>query len=359
MLNYKKFSISELKSLKSTVHVTEGTPILYKLLTKPISEMIQRRINQKIKPNSITWLGFVSMFSSFVITMAYDPFLIRSSKALCAFNALCLLVYILTDSLDGIHSRKTKSCSPLGKILDHFVDSANLVFCFVSLVSSLRLGLSFCSYMLLICLATGFYSALLSEKYSGILKFSVISGASEGLYFIVFSQILNILFPNLLGILISNHPVLFVFCCTFYTISIFLFLISDFLKSKRTKGISSFFLEIFRFVFTGISLIPVLYFARKPFLIFSGILLFQFAFSICYLNQSVANITNGVFHNKSYLVQTYCLILFGFSLLIGIRNESFYSWILLLSSLTFSYRSMYILLSISKILNVKLFTTKF
>jgi ethanolaminephosphotransferase len=178
MYPFKQFSLGELKAIKNNAHKAVGNPIFYIVFTFPYCELIQKYVPKSITPNLITWMGLFSILTSFTLTMIFDWSLTNPPRFLHLINAFSIFLYITTDSLDGIHARKSQQCSPIGKILDHFVDSCNMFYITVMLCSCLRTGYSSVFIFLSLCTISGFYIAELIEKFTGYLKFGSISGAS-------------------------------------------------------------------------------------------------------------------------------------------------------------------------------------
>ncbi|ELA40767.1 uncharacterized protein VICG_02196, partial [Vittaforma corneae ATCC 50505] len=190
MYPFKKFSLGELKGISSNTHKPVGDPVLYRLITRRYCEFLQKHVPKSITPNTITWIGLLSITASFLLTVMLDWTLKNPPRFLHLVNGISVLVYLTTDSLDGIHARKSNQCSAIGKILDHFVDSNNVFFCLVMLCSTLKIGYSQIFVCLFLCMLSGFYIVEIVEKYTGYLKFSTISGSSEGLYLMVFFHML-------------------------------------------------------------------------------------------------------------------------------------------------------------------------
>lgn len=88
--------------------------------------------------------------------------------------------YYILDNLDGKQSRRTKSSSELGMILDHGCDALT-TFVFPIGLSSVVLSDSAFKYMCLWTMCSlPFYFTTLEAYYLGVLRLPVLNGASEG-----------------------------------------------------------------------------------------------------------------------------------------------------------------------------------
>lgn len=363
MYPFKKFGIGEVKNIIKNEHKVAGESILYILITKPISFYIQRFIPLFVTPNSITWLGFIAMLLSFVFTTIYDSTLNTSSKTLSIFNSIFILIYIFTDSIDGIHARLTKQCSPLGKMLDHFVDSCCLIFCLTSLFSALHIGITKIGFIFLCCFACGFYFALLSEKYTSFLKFSLISGASEGLYSIIFCHFITIYNPKFFkNLFFCNkfinsedvYNILKVIGIIYVTSGVFT-VFFDFYKSKERKSLKYFFIDLFKISSIILLMFPFFYYPiNNNFIIFSSILIFSNTFSIVYLEEYLSLLTKKEPESKVYLFSVTFLLLNSLLIISNFKYNIFYYIPMMCSLIHFCLRSGSILNNMAIVLNAKI-----
>jgi len=364
MYPLEKFRIGQLKNMRLSSHSSSGNPFFYKLAICPFCIYLQKFIPNYVSPNAITWIGFISMMTGFLAILRFDSDLSNPPRLLSLLSAFSILVYILTDSIDGIHARNTKQSTQLGKIVDHFVDSFAVFAAWVSLSSALRLGFSITAFFYLFCMLLGFYLAELGEKYSGCLKFSSISGCVEGLLSIVALHIVSIVNPKFCtSILHSNMFILqetkFLILHSLmavYIISLVLSLFYDFYHHQKKTPYKIFFCDLLRVFVLVFCMIPIVVLEDLP----SSMKLFYLVtlsqgFSICYLEEYVSIMSKSTVNPKPFLFSFFITIFQGFLLLSNniTSNHSFVFFII--SSAHFFLRSGSILKGLSRHFNSGLF----
>lgn len=363
MYPFKKFGIGEIKNIASNQHKSFGEPILYKLITKPISMYIQKHIPVYITANSITWFGFFSMILSFIATLVYDPSLLQSSRILSSVNFVSVIIYIFTDSIDGLHARATKRTSPFGKILDHFIDSCSLTFCLVSFISSLRLGINSNSYFILSAFAIGFYFSLFSERYTGFLSFGIISGASEGLYLIAFSHIAALIKPNYFKAIITATGLkekdiflIIATVCVVYIITGVVTVLFDFYNVKSRKSYLELFSNILKpFILAGLTT-PIFYCSKLYGIdVFSGFTIYFNSFSICFLEDYISFMSKRASNTIVYLIAYTFIGVHSTLLYLKINNFYIYFWLMILSTVHFCMRSGSVLKRLAMALHTRIY----
>lgn len=365
MYPFKKFSIGELRGINACRHRAVGDPLAYTLLVNPYCTLLQKAIPRSVTPNSITWVGFVAMVVSFFATMYFDPSLTDPHSCLSLLNALSTFIYLSTDSLDGIHARNTNQCSPLGKILDHFVDSAATLFATISLCSSLRMGYSPAALALVVSTMLGFYVAQLSERYTGYLRFSLVSGACEGLICIICIHITSFLSPRLIKAVLhsgyyfsrSSVTTLFLAWATFYLSHIFTSLFRDISKQPARKSYKVISIEILKPVLIVLLVVPL--FRTGPsknlFLPFSYLMVFGNSFSLCYLEDYVASMSKMPVSHSVFACSFLILGIQSIVYVYGWNAEAVAKPLFLISILHFVARAGSVLGNLARVLNTKLF----
>lgn len=366
MYPIKKFTIGELKKIGTCQHRAIGNPILYRLILSPLCFWLQKYIPATIAPNTITWIGGLSMLISYIFNTIFDPNLTEVSIPLSLLNIICILTYILTDSLDGIHARNTKQSSQIGKILDHFIDSFSTFACFISLASALQLGHTTLGFVILLTMLLGFYIAEFSEKYTGFLKFSIISGATEGLFTIVGLHILRIFCPSILNhalytdlFIKKEYKVAFWYLSSsIYIISLFLFLTYDYITAYNSKTIIPLIQDILRSLSFILCISFYLTLQKEPFIKFSFLATATQGFSICYLEEYLSIMSKAPIEYRVFVFSCLILILQGF-VSSYLKNSYNFIWILIFaSSCHFVLRVGSILAKLSKTFNTKIFGKK-
>lgn len=180
-----KLRPEELLSLKTHKFAGVNNSILSKYVINHYNRWLIRRIPETISPNVLTLCGYVMMMTSLLLTMVLDPYLNDAPKYLPLANFFLMFAYFTFDNLDGMQARKTNSASPLGQLLDHGVDSCCALATSIALSSSLGFGLSRSFVALMLAVMTQFYLVGLEEKFTGNFVLGRISGASEGVCFVL------------------------------------------------------------------------------------------------------------------------------------------------------------------------------
>lgn len=354
MYPFKTFSLKEMKNIIRNEHKSVGEPILYTLFSKKYSEIIQTLIPSEITPNFITAVGYVSMLISYISTFLFDRNLVGGPRFLPLLNFVTLFIYITTDNVDGVHARKTNQCSPVGKVLDHFIDSNAVFYVVVTLCSSLKFGISPALFWLFLCMMSGFFVAVINEKFTGILNFSIISGASEGLYCAAAIHLCAFVCPSALAIFkfyFVHYPkIIAAFALTYLA-----YLIVDLFYQVKSKNNQASFYEIFisvsRFALLLFLFVPL--YSHKSSLSLLYFLTFSQCFGICCLEEYICMIGDSKSDFLVYLC-SYILLSAQFLSILVIKNSRISLIIQFISSLHFIIRSWLVFTEMSSKLGIVL-----
>lgn len=365
MYPLKKFSLGELKSITTCVHKAAGEPILYRLITKPLCTRLQKYVPKKITPNTITWVGFLVMLAGFILTMIFDYRMVNPPRFVSLANAIFTLIYTVTDSLDGIHARGSNQCTPIGKIIDHFIDSSGIFFILVTLSSSLRVGQSPVFASLFASLLSGFYVSLVIEKFTGFTIFSSFSGSSEGLYISVFFHLLSFIKPEYILKLTgpigrtSKPMALLITYSVLYIAGLFIDMLNRFRKTKPRMAYKYLGLAVGRYVALMVLFVPYLVQRNlSKYVSITYLLIFNQAFSICFLEEYLASMTKLSVCAKPFLVSYAILALKGINLLF-LRWHALEHILIAASTVHFLLRAGSVLWNLSQQLKIKLFNRKY
>lgn len=301
MYPFKTFSLGEMKKIIKNEHKAVGESILFTLFGKRYSIWVQSYLSATITPNFITIVGYVAMLTSYLLTFLCDKTLKDCPRILPLINFIASFIYITTDSVDGVHARNTNQCSPVGKVLDHFIDSNAVFYVVITLGSSLKLGISSTLFWLFVCMMSGFYMAVISEKFTGILKFSLISGATEGLYSASLIHLCAFICPSAVAIvkayLLQYEAIFMIVACIYLT-----YLLLDFLYVVKTNTkqfeFGNVFISLSRLVLLILFFIPLYAFPSKFSLIY--FLTFSQCFSLCCLEEYICMLTGTRTDSKTY-----------------------------------------------------------
>lgn len=339
MYPFKKFTLGELKEINKNKHSSSGIPIMYKYITLPFCEFLQKFVPKTFTPNMITLIGLFSVLLSFLITFFSDWKLENPPRILHLLNAILLFVYLTTDSLDGIHARKTNQCSVSGKILDHFVDSFAIIFSLIGISSTLKIGYNTIFPLLLVCFSTGFYTALISEKFTGSMHFASFSAVSEGLYAIIFTHLFHFFYPSTFKNYLkdtrfmSNIKLLVAVGTLFYLLLTIMGLFRDLNKSNLDmKGKKMVFCLIRMFLLIILFVPFFSKFKMDRYNTFSSLTIFSESFSICYFEEYLTSITKNRVDPRIFVFSYSAIALFFVNQFYW-KNIHFCTFILLLSTI--------------------------
>jgi phosphatidylglycerophosphate synthase len=159
---------------------------------------------KKLSPNVLTLTGLLPMLCLYVYTTIFtSPDF--SSAAMPWWThllaGLFLLLFLITDSLDGIHARAIASCSPLGDVLDHCGDSV-LFFCTTALAMCMLPNVDANTYPVaaflspLACIALSAFVQW-ETLMTGTLSLPAVNGAEEGMFVIALIFIVTAVWPGL------------------------------------------------------------------------------------------------------------------------------------------------------------------
>ncbi|KAG0438015.1 hypothetical protein DMUE_3352 [Dictyocoela muelleri] len=185
--------------------------IIYNSLLSKVLDKYVEYLPTWLAPNVITVFGGACIVLNTLLVILIDPNL-ESNRFVSLLSALLLQLYSFADSIDGKQARRTKSCSSLGQLMDHGIDSMVLILSSFMVGSNFGIGYPDC----LIYLFPGimnFFMVTLSEFYTKVFSLWYVNGPTEGIYstilmylmISIFSKnILNFLFRNILKIKIRS-----------------------------------------------------------------------------------------------------------------------------------------------------------
>src|ERR1700744_5028528 len=137
------------------------------LLGKYISAFctnIQYYVPTCVHPNIISIIGFLCIF----IAWLYSGQI--ANNMLSSFVYItCITTYMILDSLDGVHARKTNMASPVGEIIDHLLDFFSSILLSVSALNIFRIYEPIIVYMCLRFVTASFIGTHISAYGTGYL----------------------------------------------------------------------------------------------------------------------------------------------------------------------------------------------
>lgn len=243
------------------------------------------------------------MLASFVSTFSFDRTLTNPPRLLTVSNLLLLILYFIADGIDGIHARATNRCSPLGYLLDHGVDSCVCLFLSTGLVSTLRLGMSWLSFLLMMNIFLVFYLGALQHKFTGVFVFNYISGCSEGIVLVLLIHVLSIFseWPSFIAngkaIICSYHVSRRLLCTALalnlvYSLSEFFYVVLRELKTARYRQLMKSAFSIGMLFLLFVCSLGV---RKHDDVLKSWAILFTFGclFSVCYTEETLGIVSGA------------------------------------------------------------------
>eukprot|EP00163_Fabomonas_tropica_P009100 TRINITY_DN18893_c0_g1_i1.p1 TRINITY_DN18893_c0_g1~~TRINITY_DN18893_c0_g1_i1.p1 ORF type:complete len:398 (-),score=46.47 TRINITY_DN18893_c0_g1_i1:145-1176(-) len=133
----------------------------------------------------VTLIGFTCILINYFQMHFYLPTMVgEAPRYVYVCCALGMFIYQTLDAMDGKHARRTNSSSPLGELFDHGCDALNCTISALTLASTLQLGTTWWTFMLVFFGLFPFWFSTWEEYHTGILFLGIINGPTEGLFLI-------------------------------------------------------------------------------------------------------------------------------------------------------------------------------
>lgn len=366
-----RLTVKEETALKNYKYRTVDRSILATLFFKKYTAFILACTPTYLAPNTLTMCGYFIMLMNFIAVLYFDPSLRDGFPLLSLFSAISLVVYFTADNIDGAQARKLKEMSPMGQMFDHGVDSCCVFFVLISLISSLGLGLTYTSLMLLCCVMSGFYLAGLEEKFTGVFELGAISGPTEGLVLIFLLHLMAVFFRKSLSHVVSlvtfspyivkniNFPNVSPLFILLVVVSVFN-IITSYVKCvnlcdiKKKSAITNSYISILS------AFIPLFVlhkqFMSNPDLQTINLFLFAQCFSLKYIEEIFTNIISSSTRKLNGVFLSY--LLFGiFSYFFDLREFSSCIYLyLFFSTVVYLYNVVLLIRICKKALKINVFT---
>ncbi|KAI8872025.1 Choline/ethanolaminephosphotransferase [Ramicandelaber brevisporus] len=145
-----------------------------------------------IAPNMITLLGFMCVVVNMGTLLWYDQTLNSDLPRWMYFAyGIGLFTYVSFDAVDGKQARRVGASGPLGELFDHGCDSLNTTLGFMTMASTMHLGLSWWTVAFVYTGLLNFYISTAEEHATGVLFLGHLSGAVEGVHLSMATHILT------------------------------------------------------------------------------------------------------------------------------------------------------------------------
>ena len=117
---------NQIDTLSQWKYAVKDNGMLNKVIN-PVYDYIAQIIPNTVSANMISFAGLIfSIYAWYFSCLHYN-----------IATAVCILIYMTLDALDGKHARNTRTSSPLGELVDHFFDC----------ITNVLLMISFCNIM--------------------------------------------------------------------------------------------------------------------------------------------------------------------------------------------------------------------
>lgn len=138
-----------LDQLSKYKYVSVGSTPIDRLMN-PFWNLVVSYIPVWVSPNLLTLLGFASTLMCLILTCVFMPTLKEAAPPwVYLANLVLLFIYQTLDAVDGKQARRTNTATPLGQLFDHGCDSFSTVFAALSVLGTVRFGISVASFMLI------------------------------------------------------------------------------------------------------------------------------------------------------------------------------------------------------------------
>eukprot|EP01103_Thecamoeba_quadrilineata_P003328 TRINITY_DN13119_c0_g1_i1.p1 TRINITY_DN13119_c0_g1~~TRINITY_DN13119_c0_g1_i1.p1 ORF type:complete len:378 (+),score=36.97 TRINITY_DN13119_c0_g1_i1:47-1180(+) len=180
------------QGLRNYVYKSKDHSITNRFILGPIWDQAIHLFPMWLAPNLITLFGLALNLFSYLLVLIFNPSLDEACpRWVYLVIPVSFLIYQSLDNLDGRQARRTKSSSPLGELFDHGCDAITVSISGITLLSTLRLGPYWTSFMLVWNGAMlPFYLGTLEEYHTGALILRQINGPIEGIILVSFFHLL-------------------------------------------------------------------------------------------------------------------------------------------------------------------------
>ncbi|CAH8562990.1 unnamed protein product [Dicrocoelium dendriticum] len=152
-------------------------------------------VPKRVAPNTLTLSGLLANVFSTLIILYYSPnFRNEIPASSVLFFCAAVFLYQTLDALDGLHARRTNTCSPLGELFDHGCDAISMYVLSMGYFSIIGFGNSpiamLVEFFILNCT---FYASQWQSFVTGSMSFDGFS-VTESLLFLMLVSIISAFF---------------------------------------------------------------------------------------------------------------------------------------------------------------------
>lgn len=184
------YDSSDLKACVEIPYHGEDHSITMKLFYGKFCDHVCLLFSPKVAPNTITLLGFVFEFVSFLLSFVYSKGLSQPQPGwVSILGGICLFFYQTCDNVDGRQARRTGSSSAIGQFFDHAVDAFVDVFEMLKLCAAFQFGASLTTWVVAFSIAVGYYVAFWNQFVNNLMYLGWLNFCIEGLLIFATSQV--------------------------------------------------------------------------------------------------------------------------------------------------------------------------
>lgn len=158
---------------------------------QPFWRWTAKHVPLTVAPNTLTLTGLISNVIPILLLLYYSP---NFKDEIPAFPILLfafgIFIYMTLDALDGLHARRTNTCSHLGEMFDHGCDAISMYLLPLAYFAIIGLGDSpTAMFIEFFILNSMFYTYQWQSFVSGCMSFDSFSVSESIMFAIVFSML--------------------------------------------------------------------------------------------------------------------------------------------------------------------------
>lgn len=191
------YDSSDLKACVEIPYHGEDHSLSMKLFYGKFCDNVCMLFPPTLAPNTITFLGFVFEFTSFLLSFITSKGLTQPQPWwVSIIGGICLFIYQTCDNVDGRQARRTGSGSAIGQFFDHAVDAFVDVFEMLKVCAVFQFGRSLTTWVIAFSIAVGYYVAFWNQYVNNMMYLGWINFCIEGLFIFSTCQIVIGLKPD-------------------------------------------------------------------------------------------------------------------------------------------------------------------
>ncbi|OHS96361.1 Cholinephosphotransferase 1 [Tritrichomonas foetus] len=193
----RSFTPNEIENMKKHKYNGTDNSILGTLFLRSFWNWLVEFFPKSVAPNTITFIGFLIEFVTFVITFSLSHCLTEKIPSwACILNGIGLFTYQTLDNLDGRQARRTGTSSPLGQFFDHGCDALTGVFIMIKVAATLNMGSNMITFIWVFTMGIGFVLTSWEEYITHSFYLGYLNGPDEGILLLSILHVFVGIFPD-------------------------------------------------------------------------------------------------------------------------------------------------------------------